>query len=104
LPGVYYALRRSADFSPAGPDGEKTHISYALRIEALPAFVMMPDASKEVAAVQSYKAIAPKETQKTGADFSYVVDGIVPDRTGKYKAGPDAVILPPSSSSTEKRP
>jgi hypothetical protein len=103
LPAVYYALRRQADYSPAGPDGEKTHISYALRIEALPAFVMMPDASKEVVAVQSFKAIAPKETMRTGADFSYVVDGIVPDRTGKYKAGPDAVILPPSNSSNKER-
>jgi hypothetical protein len=96
LPGVYYALRRNADFSPTGPGGEKTHISFALRVDALPAFVMVPDASKEVASVESYVSIAPKVAERTAA--SYVVDGIVPDRTGKYKAGPDAVILPPSTA------
>lgn len=104
LPGVYYSLRRHADYSPTGPDGEKTHISYALRIEALPAFVMTPDASKEVAAVESYKAIAPKETTRTVSGLgTFVVDGIVPDRNAKVQAGPNAVILPPSADSTNKR-
>ena len=98
LPGVYYALRRNADFSPSGPDGEKTHISYALRVDAIPAFVMTPDAGKEVASVDSYKAVAPKETTRAGAGSYLVVDGIVPDRTGKFQAGPNAVILPPKSS------
>jgi hypothetical protein len=87
LPGVYYALRRSADFSPTGPGGEKTHISFALRVEAVPAFVMIPDASKEVASVESYKQIAPKETTRAATGTYLVVDGIVPDRTGKYQAG-----------------
>ena len=76
LPAVYYALRRNADFSPAGPGGEKTHISFALRIDAIPAFVMTLDASSEVASVESYKAIAPKEMTKAAASFM-VVDGIV---------------------------
>jgi hypothetical protein len=102
LPGVYYALRRNADFSPTGPTGEKTHISFALRIEALPAFVMTPDASKEVASVESYKAMAPKESTRAAAGSFYVVDGIVPDRSGKFQAGPNAVILPPSTDSTNK--
>ena len=101
LPAVYYALRRNADYSPTGPGGEKTHISFALRIDALPAFVMTPDASKEVASVESYKAIAPKLPDQP--ERSYVVDGIVPDRSGKYQAGPKAVILPPSASSTDKK-
>jgi hypothetical protein len=100
LPAVYYALRRNADYSPTGPDGDKTHISFALRIEALPAFVMTPDAGKEVASVESYKAIAPKLPDQP--ERSYVVDGIVPDRSGKYQAGPKAVILPPSASATNK--
>ena len=100
LPAVYYALRRNADFSPTGPNGEKTHISFALRVDALPAFVMVPDASKEVASVGSYKSIAPRITERAAA--SYVVDGIVPDPTGKHKAGPDAAILPPST--TNKNP
>jgi hypothetical protein len=100
LPAVYYALRRNADYSPTGPGGEKTHISFALRVEALPAFVMTPDASKEVAAVESYKAIAPKLPEQP--ERSYVVDGIVPDRSGKYQAGPKAVILPPPASPSTK--
>ena len=101
LPAVYYALRRNADYSPTGPGGEKTHISFALRIDALPAFVMTPDASKEMTSVESYKAIAPKEPDKPALG-TFVVDGIVPDRSGKFQAGPNAVILPPSASSANK--
>ena len=101
LPAVYYALRRNADYSPSGPGGEKTHISFALRIDALPAFVMMPDGSKEVASVESYKAMAPKESPKPPMYPFRVVDGIVPDP--KYPAGPHAVILPASSESSAIR-
>jgi hypothetical protein len=100
LPSVYYALRRNADFSPTGPGGEKTHISFALRIDALPAFVMLPDGSKEVASVESYKVIAPKETARPGVFSFLVVDGIVPDPTRKSQAGPKAVILPPATGSS----
>jgi hypothetical protein len=92
LPAVYYALRRNADYSPTGPGGEKTHISFALRVDALPAFVMTPDATREVASVDSYKAIAPKEPAKPPTLPFRVVDGIVPEP--KYPAGPHAVILP----------
>ncbi|GAB3285634.1 hypothetical protein [Parahaliea aestuarii] len=96
LPGVYYALQRGADYSPPGSDGERTHISYALRVDAVPAFVMEPDASREVAQVRSYRDVAEEDNYK--APFAgYVVNGIVPDRSGKYYAGPDAVILPPQS-------
>jgi hypothetical protein len=49
------------------------------------------------------KASAPKETTRAGAVPFMVVDGIVPDRSGKYQAGPNAVILPPSTSSPDKR-
>lgn len=97
LPGVYYALQRAADYSPGGAGGERTHISYALRVDALPAFVMTPDASSEVAQVRSYRDSAPEENYKSPF-AGYVVDGIVPDRSGKYYAGPDAVILPPPSA------
>jgi len=96
LPGVYYALKRNADYSPDGAKGEKTHISYAMRIEALPAFVMTPDYAQQATNVQSYMALAEKPPADA-RQFSYVVDGIVPDRTGKYYAGPDAEILPPKS-------
>lgn len=102
LPAVYYALRRYADYSPTGPGGEKTHISYALRVDALPAFVMAPDGTKEVATVESYKAIAPKEPPRPALPFQ-IVDGIVPDPTGKYQAGPHAVILPPRASSDARQ-
>lgn len=60
---------------------------------------MTPDASKEVASVESYKAIAPKETARP-AGGTFVIDGIVPDRGGRFQAGPKALILPPSASST----
>jgi hypothetical protein len=99
LPAVYYALRRNADYSPAGPGGEKTHISFALRVDALPAFVTTPDGSREVASVESYKAIASKEPAKPPALPFRVVDGIVPDP--KYPAGPHAVILPATSISAK---
>ncbi len=92
LPSIYYALKRNADYSPPGTMGEKTHISFALRIEALPAFVMTPDAKKEVASVVSYKSQAPKDEGSTRS-FSYVVDGIVPDRKAKVQAGPNVNVL-----------
>lgn len=57
LPAAWYAMKRNADYSPT-PGGEKTHISFALRVDALPAFVMTPDAKDEIAAVRSYKAEA----------------------------------------------
>jgi hypothetical protein len=101
LPAVYYALRRNADYSPTGPGGEKTHISFALRIDALPAFVMTPDGSKEVASVGSYKAIAPKEISKPLYPIQ-IVDGIVIDPKAKFQAGPKAVILPPSNSAANR--
>src|SRR5262249_28208097 len=100
LPAVYYALRRNADYSPSGPGGEKTHISFALRIDALPAFFMTPAASQEVASVESYKTIAPRERPKPATLPFRVVDGIVPDP--KYPAGPHAAILPASSSSANR--
>jgi hypothetical protein len=103
LPAVYYALRRNADYSPSGPGGEKTHISFALRIDALPAFVTTPDGSKEVASVESYKAIAPKDSPKVAALPFKIVDGIVIEPNAKFQAGPKAVILPPSTSSTNNR-
>lgn len=104
LPGVWYALKRNADYSPAGPKGEKTHISYALHVDAIPAYVMTPDASEPVASAMSYKSIAPDE----GARVAYqaisprirVVDGIVIDPRMKQQAGPNAVILPPKSDAS----
>lgn len=78
LPGVYYALKRSADYSPSGPGGERTHISYAERVDAIPAFVMTPDATKVATTVRSYKAMASLEPGASATRFK-VVDGLVPD-------------------------
>jgi hypothetical protein len=99
LPAVYYALKRNADYSPQGSKGEKTHISYALSVSAVPAYVLTPDATKVASTVESYKAIAPQEPERVTGLFALVVDGIVPDRNAKVQAGPNAVILPPASAS-----
>jgi hypothetical protein len=99
LPAVYYALRRNADFSPSGARGEKTHISYAMRVEALPAFVVTPDATAQVASVISYKSHAPHEESRPALGIR-VVDGIVIDPKAPVQAGPNAVILPPQTAAT----
>ena len=98
LPGVYYALKRNADYSPKGSKGEKTHISYALRVSAIPAYVLTPDATRVASSVESYKGIGPQEPERVTGLFALVVDGIVPDRNAKVQAGPNAVILPPAST------
>lgn len=105
LPAVYYALRRHADYHPEGhpeegnPEGgsENTHISYALRVDALPAFVMQPDASEVASHVVSYKDQAPPLPREGGAMIgsSRIIDGLVIDPNAEYQAGPNAVILPP---------
>jgi hypothetical protein len=101
LPGLYRALKRNADYSPTGPGGEKTHISFALRIDAVPAYVMTPDAKSQVTSVESYKSVAPLPGPPLHAFITNkyrVTDGLVPDpRTGKILAGPNAVIPPPAS-------
>lgn len=99
LPSVYYALKRNADFSPDGPRGEKTHISYAMRIDAIPAYVMTPDAKTPVERVASYKDIAPPSKGRIDAVYfqALVVDGIVRRRDGTIPGGPNVVIPPPPS-------
>jgi hypothetical protein len=63
LPAAWYAMKRHADYSPSGPKGEKTHISFALRVDALPAFVTVPDGSALVSDVRSYKDVASTQAQ-----------------------------------------
>ncbi|MDX1491881.1 MAG: hypothetical protein R3332_11380 [Pseudohongiellaceae bacterium] len=96
LPAVYYALRRNADYSPEGANGEKTHISFALRVDALPAYVVEPDASILVTSVKSYKDMVPPADDSPRGLFSRIriVDGLVIDPSAEYQAGPNAVILP----------
>jgi hypothetical protein len=109
LPGVYYALRRNADFSPAGPKGEKTHISYALRVDAIPAYVMTPDAEEQVATVVSYKSMVPTEDVRLASAAMNnvvgrfnIVDGLVINPKAQQQAGPNAVILPPTNVASAK--
>ncbi|MGE0408427.1 MAG: hypothetical protein AB7P23_04095 [Amphiplicatus sp.] len=61
LPALWYALRRNSTYSPTGPGGEKTHISYALRVDAVPAYVTEPDGKTLVSSVKSYKSVAPED-------------------------------------------
>ncbi|MEC8860775.1 MAG: hypothetical protein VYE29_12325 [Pseudomonadota bacterium] len=103
LPAVYYALKRSADYHPdhgqqAGRDDSgNTHISFALRVDALPAFVVTPDAKEIATQVVSYRDQAPPlpaRGQPTLGRYQ-IVGGIVIDPNAEQQAGPDAVILPP---------
>ena len=63
LPASWYAMKRHADYSPTGPKGEKTHISFALRVDAVPAFVTVPDGSALVSDVKSYKHLAVAQAE-----------------------------------------
>lgn len=97
LPDVYYALRRHADYSPTGPNGEKTHISFAYRVSAIPAFVLTPDAKRSARAT-SYKALArPEDSAPEPSPFN-VVDGIVVPKGAKAESLPESALLPPSST------
>jgi hypothetical protein len=103
LPGVWYALKRNADYSPTGPGGEKTHISTAYHISAVPAYVMTPDGKTQASEVVSYKSIAPPEKERLHAFFTnkyHIVDGLVPDSRGVIAAGPHVKIPPPATIST----
>jgi len=101
LPAVYYALRRSADYSPPGSKGEKTHISFALRVDAVPAFVMTPQGTQQAASVESYKSIAVAETDRSRtpaalaaiAKRPHLEDGIIVDPNSKFQAGPTADVF-----------
>ena len=99
LPSVWYALKRNADYSPDGADGEKTHISFAMRLDAVPAYVMVPDASSELKMVKSYRDEAPPFEARVKR--SYTRDGLVPDKDGVILAGPDAPIVPPTVTREE---
>lgn len=90
IPSVYYALKKSADYSPKESKGEKTHISYAMRVSAIPAFVMTPDAQTQVASIESYAANAAPEPPPKPAFGA--VDGMVPDK--KVPPGQALVVYP----------
>lgn len=107
LPDVFYALRRNADYSPTGPRGEKTHISFAMRVEAVPAFVMQPDALTQVAAAASYKAVAPAPTPPKDyvfGDHTHIVDGIVIPVGGRPVSQTAEQLRPPARTAEAPTP
>ncbi|GAB1258405.1 hypothetical protein NBRC116494_29070 [Aurantivibrio plasticivorans] len=93
LPAVYYALKRTADYKPKGAKGPNTHISYALRIDAIPAYVMSPDAHNQVAKIKSYKALVDEPPQVARATRFRVIDGLVPLPDKSLKYGPDVDVF-----------
>jgi hypothetical protein len=92
IPAIYYALKKNADYSPTGPKGEKTHISYAMRVNAIPAYVLTPDAATQVASVASYKANANPDDEKPQKPAFGAIDGMVPDRNVPF--GQALVVYP----------
>jgi len=100
LPAIYYALKRNADYSPSGPKGEKTHISYAMRVSAIPAYVMTPDASTQMASVVSYKADAPASDFIPPKPAFGAIDGMVPDRKVPFGKALEVFPVPTSMTST----
>ncbi|HYM36631.1 MAG TPA: hypothetical protein VET48_14625 [Steroidobacteraceae bacterium] len=94
IPAIYYALKRNADYSPAGPKGEKTHISYAMRVNAIPAYVITPDATAQLASVVSYKAGALEEPPPK--PLFGAIDGMVPDRNVPFGKALEVYPVPGS--------
>jgi hypothetical protein len=103
LPAIYYALKRNADYSPAGAKGKKTHISYAMRVNAIPAYVMTPDASEQVAVVASYKKDAPASDEIPPKPLFGAVDGMVPDRKVPFGKALEVFPVPVSMSTVQNR-
>jgi hypothetical protein len=92
IPSVYYALQRNADYSPTGPQGEKTHISYAMRVHAIPAYVMTPDGTSQAGQVASYRAGADPADEAPPKPLFGAIDGMVPDK--KVPFGQALVVYP----------
>jgi len=55
-PAAWYSLKRNADAMPDPKTGQNTAISTAYRIDALPAFVITPDAAAEVKVATEFGA------------------------------------------------
>jgi hypothetical protein len=98
LPDIYYALRRYADYSPSGAAGEKTHISFDMRVEAIPAYVMAPDAKVQVASAQSFRAQAHGPDPDVVHAKYNVVDGVVVPAGAKAVSQTAEQMRPPPGS------
>jgi hypothetical protein len=92
IPSIYYALKRNADYSPSGGKGEKTHISYAMRVNAIPAYVMTPDATGQVVTAASFKSTADPSDELPPKPAFGAVDGMVPDKRVPF--GQALVVFP----------
>jgi hypothetical protein len=92
IPSVYYALQRNADYAPTGPKGAKTHISYAMRINAIPAYVMTPDGTTQAVQVASFKSGADPADELPPRPAFGAIDGMVPDK--KVPFGQALVVYP----------
>jgi hypothetical protein len=96
IPSIYYALKRHADYSPSGPKGEKTHISYAMRVNAIPAYVVTPTANEMLTSVASFKAgVAPEAPPKPAFG---AVDGMVPDPKVPFGKALEVFPVPQTAS------
>lgn len=65
------------------------HLSFALKIDALPAYVMTPDAEEQASSVVSYRDVAPPMAERIPAVSFHriVVDGIVRNKDGEIPWG-----------------
>jgi hypothetical protein len=97
LPAIYYALKRGADYSPAGAKGEKTHISYAMRVNAIPAYVMTPDSTEQAVSINSYKAGADPSDEIPPKPLFGAVDGMVPLKNVPFGKSLEVYPVPPTT-------
>ena len=67
-----------------------------MRVSAVPAYVMLNDASHTVDLAQSFRDEAGPVPPRPRATTFRVFDGIVADSNGMIYAGPDAEIIPPT--------
>jgi len=107
LPALWYALRRNADYSPTGPGGEKTHISYAMRVAATPAYVTEPDGQSLVTSVISRKPAAPPDEPLIRHPRStfQTVDGIIlPPGQSQWRPLSDEALQPPIKTASAASP
>lgn len=100
LPSIYYAFKRNADYSPTGPKGEKTHISYAMRVHGIPAYVATPDATKQGIEVVSYKSKADPADYIPPKGIFGSIDGLWPDPRVPFGKALEVYPVPQTVTST----
>ena len=84
--------------APAGPTGDKTHISFNLRVDAAPAFVATPD-GKAIASAVSYipNGVQPVGLRDERIPFN-IVDGLVVAAGERPVSQPESALSPPIQS------